>query len=162
MALSTKPTTMKVGFYGHVRQYHHLKGELDAAIHEVLESGQYVQGPTLKRFEDELAAYVGAKYAIGVGNGTDALWLTFMALGLGAGDELMTNANTFFATAGRCGLPAAPWCWWTATRRPSALIQMRSEERSHPAPGQSCQCTCTGNARRCVKSARLPTNTAYS
>jgi dTDP-4-amino-4,6-dideoxygalactose transaminase len=58
-----------------------------------------VQGPRLKRFEEELAAYAGAKYAIGVGNGTDALWLTFMALGLDSGDELITNANTFFATA---------------------------------------------------------------
>jgi dTDP-4-amino-4,6-dideoxygalactose transaminase len=58
-----------------------------------------VQGPTLKRFEGELAAYTNAKYAIGVGNGTDALWLTFMALGIGAGDEVITNANTFFATA---------------------------------------------------------------
>jgi len=90
---------MKVGFYGHVRQYHNLKAEIDAAILEVLESGQYVQGPTLKRFEGELAAYAGAKYAVGVGNGTDALWLTFMALGLGQGDELITHANTFFATA---------------------------------------------------------------
>jgi dTDP-4-amino-4,6-dideoxygalactose transaminase len=90
---------MKVGFYGHVRQYHNLKAEIDAAILEVLESGQYVQGPTLKRFEGGLAAYAGAKYAIGVGNGTDALWLTFMALGLGEGDELITHANTFFATA---------------------------------------------------------------
>jgi dTDP-4-amino-4,6-dideoxygalactose transaminase len=97
MTLST--STRKVGFYGHVRQYHNLKDELDTAIHEVLESGQYVMGPTLKRFEDELAAFAGAKYAIGVGNGTDALWLTFMALGLGEGDEVITNANTFFATA---------------------------------------------------------------
>ena len=70
---------------GHTRQYRNLKEELDAAIGAVLESGQYVQGPTLKRFEDELAAYAGAKYAIGVGNGTDALWLTFMAMGLGEG-----------------------------------------------------------------------------
>jgi dTDP-4-amino-4,6-dideoxygalactose transaminase len=99
MQVSTQQKTMRVGFYGHVRQYHNLKTELDTAIHEVLESGQYVQGPTLKRFEEELAAYAGAKYAIGVGNGTDALWLTFMALGLGAGDEIITNANTFFATA---------------------------------------------------------------
>src|SRR5215470_7645846 len=99
MSTSSTGTVTKVGFYGHVRQYHNLKAELDAAIHQVLESGQYVQGPTLKRFEEELAAYAGAKYAIGVGNGTDALWLTFMALGLGPGDELITNANTFFATA---------------------------------------------------------------
>lgn len=90
---------MKVPFYGHVRQYQSIKSEIDANMQEVILSGQYVQGPRLKRFEEELAAYAGVKYAIGVGNGTDALWLTFMALGLGSGDELITNANTFFATA---------------------------------------------------------------
>ena len=90
---------MKVPFYGHQRQYLSIKDEIDAKIQQVIMSGQYVQGPMLKQFEDELAAYAGAKYAIGVGNGTDALWLTFMALGLGPGDELITNANTFFATA---------------------------------------------------------------
>ena len=47
---------MHVGFYGHVRQYHGLKDEIDAAISEVLESGKYVTGPTLERFEKELAA----------------------------------------------------------------------------------------------------------
>jgi UDP-2-acetamido-2-deoxy-ribo-hexuluronate aminotransferase len=90
---------MNVPFYGHQRQYLSIKDEIDAAMQEVLMSGQYVQGPMLKRFEAELAAYAGAKYAIGVGNGTDALWLAFMALGLGEGDEMITNANTFFATA---------------------------------------------------------------
>ncbi len=90
---------MKVPFYGHQRQYTGMKAEIDANLQAVLESGQYVQGPMLKRFEAELASYVGAKYAIGVGNGTDALWLAFMALGLDAGDEVITNANTFFATA---------------------------------------------------------------
>ena len=90
---------MKVPFYGHVRQYESIKSEIDAKMREVIQSGQYVQGPMLKKFEQELATYAGAKYAVGVGNGTDALWLTFMALGLGPGDELITNANTFFATA---------------------------------------------------------------
>jgi dTDP-4-amino-4,6-dideoxygalactose transaminase len=90
---------MNVPFYGHQRQYLSIKDEIDAVMQEVLMSGQYVQGPMLKQFEAELAAYAGAKYAIGVGNGTDALWLAFMALGLGEGDELITNANTFFATA---------------------------------------------------------------
>ncbi len=90
---------MKVPFYGHQKQYQSIKGEIDANIQEVILSGQYVMGPMLKKFEGELAAYTGSKYAIGVGNGTDALWLTFMALGLGPGDELITNANTFFATA---------------------------------------------------------------
>jgi dTDP-4-amino-4,6-dideoxygalactose transaminase len=53
----------------------------------------------LKQFESEFAAYSGRKYAVGVGNGTDAIWLTLMALGLKPGDEIITNANTFFATA---------------------------------------------------------------
>jgi dTDP-4-amino-4,6-dideoxygalactose transaminase len=90
---------MKVPFYGHVRQYQNLKAEIDAKMQEVIQSGQFVTGPMLKKFEAELAAYAGAKHAIGVGNGTDALWLTFMAMGLGEGDELITNGNTFFATA---------------------------------------------------------------
>ena len=90
---------MKVGFYGHVRQYHSLKAELDAVIGEVLESGEYVMVPTLARFERELAAYFGMKNAIGVNSGTDALWLAFLALGVGPGDEVITTANTFFATA---------------------------------------------------------------
>jgi len=90
---------MQVSFYGHVRQYHNLKAEIDANMQEVLESGQYVMGPMLKRFEKELAGYHGMKFAIGVGNGTDALWLSFMALGIGPGDECITTTNTFFATA---------------------------------------------------------------
>jgi dTDP-4-amino-4,6-dideoxygalactose transaminase len=90
---------MKVEFYGHVRQYHNIKSEIDANIKEVLESGQYVMGPMLKRFEGELAKYHGTKFGIGVGNGTDAIWLTLMALGIGKGDEVITHPNTFFATA---------------------------------------------------------------
>jgi dTDP-4-amino-4,6-dideoxygalactose transaminase len=90
---------MKVGFYGHVRQYHNLKEDLDAAILEVLESGKYVTGPTLARFEGELADYWGVRRAVGCNSGTDALWLSFLALGIGPGDEVITVANTFFATA---------------------------------------------------------------
>src|SRR2546427_11208058 len=90
---------MKVEFYGHVRQYHNIKPEIDRNIETVLESGQYVMGPMLKKFEGELAAYHGTKYAIGVGNGTDAIWLALMALGIGPGDEVITHPNTFFATA---------------------------------------------------------------
>ena len=92
-------TKLNVGFYGHVRQYHNIKPEIDANIHEVLESGQYVLGPMLKKFEAELAAFHNTRFAIGVGNGTDALWLTFMGLGIGPGDECITTTNTFFATA---------------------------------------------------------------
>ena len=90
---------MNVPFYNHQRQYLSIKDEIDANIQAVLMSGQYILGPMLEQFEGELAAYAGTQYAIGVGNCTDAIWLTFMALGLGPGDELITNANTFFATA---------------------------------------------------------------
>ena len=90
---------MKVEFYGHVRQYKNIQKEIDANMQEVLLSGNYVQGPVLKRFEGELAAYHGTKYAVGLANGTDAIWLALMALGIGKGDEVITNANTFFATA---------------------------------------------------------------
>jgi len=90
---------VKVPFYGHQRQYHSIQQDIDNAIHAVLESGAYVQGPALKRFEGELAAYAGTKHAIGLNSGTDALWLVFMALGVKPGDEVITMPNTFFATA---------------------------------------------------------------
>ncbi len=90
---------MKVEFYGHVRQYKNIQQEIDANIQEVLLSGNYVQGPMLKRFEAELATYHGTKYAVGLANGTDAIWLALMAMNIGPGDEVITNANTFFATA---------------------------------------------------------------
>ena len=90
---------MQVGFYGHVRQYKNIQAEIDANIRRVLESGEYVQGPMLKQFEQELAAFHGTAHAIGVGNGTDAIWLALMAMGIGPGDEVITHPNTFFATA---------------------------------------------------------------
>src|SRR3954466_14291292 len=97
--MSSVCPSMKVEFYGHVRQYHNVKSEIDQNIQTVLESSQYVMGPMLKKFEGELAAYHGTKYAIGLANGTDAIWLSLMALGVGPGDECITHPNTFFATA---------------------------------------------------------------
>ena len=84
---------MNISFYGHVRQYHNIRSEIDANIHEVLESGQYVMGPMLKRFEREFADYHGMKHACGVGNGTDALWLAFQALAIGPGSECIGHQH---------------------------------------------------------------------
>ncbi len=89
----------KVPFYTHQRQYENIKVEMMAKFEEAMQSGAYVNGPMKGQLELDLATYMGTKYAIACGNGTDALWLTFMALGLGKGDEMITNANTFFATA---------------------------------------------------------------
>ncbi|MGZ8216213.1 DegT/DnrJ/EryC1/StrS family aminotransferase [Methylomagnum sp.] len=80
-------------------QYVRLKPEIDAAVQDVLESCAFVLGPNVKAFEDEAAAYVGAKHAIGCASGTDALHLALRALGVGEGDEVITSAFTFIATA---------------------------------------------------------------
>jgi dTDP-4-amino-4,6-dideoxygalactose transaminase len=89
----------KIGFYGHVKQYYNLKAEIDQAILDVLESGSYVLGPQLAKFEEELARYMNVQDAVGVNSGTDALLLALLALGVGSGDEVITTSNTFFATA---------------------------------------------------------------
>jgi dTDP-4-amino-4,6-dideoxygalactose transaminase len=80
-------------------EYRSLKGEIDAAVARVLASGRYVLGPEGEALERELAAYVGAPHAVGVNSGTDALHLALVAAGVGAGDEVVVPAFTFFATA---------------------------------------------------------------
>ena len=73
--------------------------KFDRAIREVIESSAFAGGPFVEKFEEEFAAFCGSSYAIAVGNGTDALWLTLLALGIGEGDEVITVPNTFIATA---------------------------------------------------------------
>lgn len=81
------------------RQYNSLAKELDEAALKVLRSGQYILGEDVQAFEKEFADYCGVKYAVGVGNGTDALVLALHAAGVGEGDEVITSAFSFYATA---------------------------------------------------------------
>jgi UDP-2-acetamido-2-deoxy-ribo-hexuluronate aminotransferase len=80
-------------------QYQRLKTEIDAGIQRVLDHGQYILGPEVAELEEKLAAFTGAKYCITVANGTDALQIAQMALGIGPGDEVITPGFTYIATA---------------------------------------------------------------
>jgi dTDP-4-amino-4,6-dideoxygalactose transaminase len=81
------------------RQYLQLKDEIDAAVAGVLDSTLFILGPKVSQLEAEVARYHGAAHAVGVANGTDALLLALRALGIGAGDEVITTPFTFIATA---------------------------------------------------------------
>lgn len=80
-------------------QYQRLKPQIDAAIQRVLDHGQYILGPEVAELEEKLVAYTGAKHCITVANGTDALQIALMALGVGPGDEVITPGFTYIATA---------------------------------------------------------------
>ena len=97
-ARSTK-AQMKVPFLDLKAHHAPLLDKFDRAVRKVIESSAFADGPFVKRFEEEFAAYCDSQHAIGVGNGTDALWLALLALGIGAGDEVITVPNTFMATA---------------------------------------------------------------
>ncbi len=90
---------MTIQFIDLAAQYQHLKTKIDARIKTVLEHGNYIMGPEVQELEDELAKYVGVKHAITCANGTDALTLAMMVLGIKEGDAVFCPTFTFFATA---------------------------------------------------------------
>ena len=80
-------------------QYAEIKEEVERGLAETIENCSFILGPNVQAFEKETAAYLGVKHAIGVASGTDALHLALIAEGIGAGDEVITTAFTFIATA---------------------------------------------------------------
>jgi len=80
-------------------QYEQIKEEIQLAINRVIESTQFIMGPDVKLFEQEVAEYLGIKHTIAVNSGTDALVIGLRALGIGEGDEVITTPFSFFATA---------------------------------------------------------------
>jgi dTDP-4-amino-4,6-dideoxygalactose transaminase len=90
---------MRVPFLDLSSHHAPLRGEFRAAIEEVIDSGTFAGGPFVAMFEKDFAAYCDCRHTLGVGSGTEALWLSLLALGVGPGDEVLTVPITFMATA---------------------------------------------------------------
>jgi dTDP-4-amino-4,6-dideoxygalactose transaminase len=102
---------MKIPFLDLGAAYRELQIEIDAAVARSLASGYYIGGPEVEAFEGEFAAYCGAKRAIGVANGLDALHLALRAMDIGPGDEVIVPSNTYIATwlaVSHCGAKPVP------------------------------------------------------
>lgn len=95
----TKNMAFFIPFGDLKRQYLAIKEEVDAAIGSVFQSGRFILGENVERFEAEFAAYCGVKYGVGVANGMEALQIALMGLGIGQGDEVITAPNSAMATS---------------------------------------------------------------
>lgn len=89
--MQIKPNRLDKGFYLY-------QEEFEKKALEVLRSGWYVLGNEVKSFEEEFAAYTGGKYCVGLASGLDALWIAFRVLGIGSGDEVLVQGNTYIAS----------------------------------------------------------------
>jgi dTDP-4-amino-4,6-dideoxygalactose transaminase len=98
---------MRINFLDLKAQYLTIKEEIDQSIQAVLDKTAFAAGPFVKEFEENFAKAHDAKYCVGVNSGTSALHIVFMALDLGAGDEVIVPANTFFATPEAVSLSGA-------------------------------------------------------
>ncbi len=97
--MQTLEATMTVPFVDLKAQYLSIKGEIDATIADIIERTAFIGGEAVSRFETAFAQYCGVDHCVGVANGTDSLALALRALGVGPGDEVITVANSFIATA---------------------------------------------------------------
>jgi dTDP-4-amino-4,6-dideoxygalactose transaminase len=100
MTAMTVKTTMQVPLLDLRAQYADIKNDVDQAIHRVLDSTRFIGGPEVAGLEEEIARYCACPHAIGCASGTDALLLALRALDVGPGDEVVTTAFSFFASAG--------------------------------------------------------------
>jgi len=98
---------MKIRYVNFSQQYEGEREQILSSLDRVLASGEYILGSELKKFESSFSALCGTKYAIGVANGTDALILSMKALGIGAGDEVITAPNSWISSASSIALVGA-------------------------------------------------------
>ena len=97
--MSNNISQQPIEMYDPKREYNTHKKEIDSAIQTVLNHGLFINGPEIKSLETKLAEFTGAKHAITLSNGTDALKVAMLALGIGPGDEVITVAHTWISSA---------------------------------------------------------------
>ena len=90
---------MTIPFVDLRAQHEEVRVDIETAISDIIDKSSFILGNYVSEFEQKFAAYIGVEEAIGVANGTDALWLSLTALGIGRGDAVITVPNTFIATA---------------------------------------------------------------
>ena len=133
-----------------------IKGRIDAGIARVLAHGQYILGPEVAELEEKLAAYTGAKYCISVANGTDALQIALMALGVTHGDEVITPGFTYIATAEAAAvLGAKPVYVDIDARTFNRPPRSRGARRAAPAARRASTGPCARSSSR-SRAAPLP------
>jgi len=125
----------RIPFLDLAAAYAELQDELDAAAARVMASGQFIIGPEVTAFEDEFAAYCGARHAIGVGNGLDALRLILLGHGVGPGDEVLVPSNTFIAT------------WLAVTQAGATPVPVEPEPLTHNVTAEALEAAITASTR---------------
>ena len=120
---------MSVPFYDHAKLYARRKAEIDAAIARVLSSGRLDWGEEVPAFEAAFAAWVGAPHAVTVNSGTAAIKVALMALGVGAGDEVITVSNTDIASSSAIHHVGAR-CVWVDVDPMTMTMDMAQAERA--------------------------------
>ena len=129
---------MNVPFLDLKKQHAELKEELESAFNTVIDSGWYIQGNELERFEQEFAAYCGVDYCVGVGNGLDALHLALRAYDIGTGDEVIVPTNTFIAT------------WLAVTYSGAKIVPVEPDPDSHNIDPELINKAITSNTRAII------------
>ena len=126
---------MNVPFLDLRAAYRELQAEIDAAVRRVVSSGWYVLGPEVEGFENEFAAYCGARHCMGISNGLDALELALRGYGIGAGDEVIVPTNTFIAT------------WLAVSRTGAVPVPVEPEEATHTIAAERVEQAITSRTR---------------
>ena len=90
---------MKIGLNNFIKEYYHIKEEIDSSISSVICNGNYILGENVKSFEKNFSKYIGSKHCVGVASGTDAITLSLIANNIGSGDEVIVPDLTAYPTA---------------------------------------------------------------